>query len=58
MSKLFFWCWVFWLGFMIAAAGMGYAEDPSNSLLIGALILYSGIGIVWVAVIQLIKRGG
>lgn len=58
MSNLFFWCWVFWLGLMITAAGMGYVEDPSNSLFTGALILYSGVGIIWVATIQLVKRGG
>ena len=58
MGRLFFWCWVFWLGLLIAVAGMNYVEQPSNNIWMGVLILYSGIGILCTATVQLVRRGG
>ena len=58
MRRLFFWSWLFTLGLLIAYAGIGYIEQPDNHLMVGALILYSGLGIVFTATVQMIMRGG
>ena len=46
-----FYCMTFWVGFLCSVSGMSYVENPNNSVLIGMVIIYSGIaGVIWSAV--------
>ena len=46
--------WIFSLIGMSARAG--FVEDPNNSLLLGAVIMYSFCGLMLYATIQMVRR--
>tara|TARA_R100000455_G_scaffold8124_1_gene3279 strand:- start:435 stop:629 length:195 start_codon:yes stop_codon:yes gene_type:complete len=56
IKQLFFWSFVVFLGLMIATAGAGYAENPNNNLWVGIGILYTGMGMLFYGVIQMVRR--
>jgi len=55
--KFLRWSYVWVLGLLIMMAGIGSVENPNNSLLLGVLVLYSGVFVLSVATIQLAKLG-
>ena len=56
IKQLFFWSFVVFLGLMIATAGAGSAENPDNNLWVGVGILYTGMGMLFYGVIQMVRR--
>ena len=56
IKQLFFWAFGVVLGLMIATAGAGYAENPNNNLWVGIGILYTGMGMLFYGIIQMVRR--
>ena len=56
IKELFLWSFVVFLGIMMAAAGAPYVENPNNNFWVGITILYSGMGVFVVGVIQMVRR--
>ena len=40
----------------MAAAGATYVENPNNNFWVGITVLYSGMGVFVVGVIQMVRR--
>ena len=57
MGNLFKWASVAVLGLFVALAGIGHVENPDNSILTGVIVLYSGIFIFIIGVLQMLKKG-
>ena len=55
MGNLLRWASVSLLGLFVALAGIGLVENPSNNLLTGVVVLYSGIFIFIVGTLQMTK---
>ena len=56
IKELFLWSFVVFLGIMMAAAGATYVEYPNNNFWVGITVLYSGMGVFVVGVIQMVRR--
>ena len=56
IKELFLWSFVVFLGIMMAAAGAAYVENPNNNFWVGITVLYSGMGVFVVGVIQMVRR--
>ena len=49
--------YLYWLGVLCCTSGMSYIEQPENSVLVGIVIIYSGMAaFVWAGV-NMVKRG-
>jgi len=49
---------IFFLGLFTCLLGVEYIEMPSNNIIVGMVVLYSGAFMLMVGVVQLAKRGG
>ena len=56
IKQMFLWSFVVFFGLMMPAAGANYMENPDNHFFIGMAVLYSGMGVFVVGVIQLLRR--
>jgi|TARA_R100001086_G_scaffold8060_1_gene4616 uncharacterized membrane protein HdeD (DUF308 family) len=56
IKQMFFWSFVVFLGLMMTAAGASYMENPNNHFFIGMAVLYSGMFVFVMGVIQLLRR--
>ena len=56
IKELFLWSFVVFLGIMMAAAGATYVENPNNNFWVGITVLYCGMGVFVVGVIQMVRR--